>query len=275
MRAGSAAAAARLDTHLPHARSLQASEFSRLLSVDAGLLDVLLSCEASETLIVAEAGDIVARGDAADDWMLHLLQLPFIQRVPPAQLQTLFQRLQRIDADQHQVLIRQNDPGEHFFILLSGSCLVTREQPGAAALALAQLKPGACFGEEALIADGIRNATVTMAEAGVLLRLAQQDFHALLHAPLVPRLACAQAQAEVNAGRAAWLDVRLPAESSQHPLAGARCLPLHLLRMKLASLDRERRWIVCCDTGRRSAVAAFVLMQRGFDACVLDGGLPR
>jgi rhodanese-related sulfurtransferase len=30
---------------------------------------------------------------------------------------------------------------------------------------------------------------------------------------------------------------------------------------------------VCCDTGSRSSAGAFILSERGFDACVLKGGM--
>lgn len=32
-------------------------------------------------------------------------------------------------------------------------------------------------------------------------------------------------------------------------------------------------YVVCCDTGRRSAAAAFILVEKGFDAYVLRGGI--
>lgn len=261
----------RLATRWPQAQALRVTEEARFLAVDADLLDVLLSCETTDALIVAEPGEIE---DAGDDWMLRLLQLPFVQRIAPAQLQLLFQRLQRIEAAPGETLIREGDAGEHFFILLSGSCRVSRAQS-----VLAELHPGSCFGEEALLGDGVRNASVTMARPGVLLRLARSDFHTLLNAPLARRIDLASARARVTAGQARWLDVRLPSESADDGVdcgfADARQLPLHLLRLQLASLDIRTTWIACCDTGRRSAVAAFVLMQRGYDAYVLGGGVPR
>ena len=32
-------------------------------------------------------------------------------------------------------------------------------------------------------------------------------------------------------------------------------------------------YVVYCDTGRRSSAAAYILVERGFDAYVLTGGL--
>ena len=45
--------------------------------------------------------------------------------------------------------------------------------------------------------------------------------------------------------------------------------------MKLSALDRNIPYIVYCDTGRRSSAAAYILVERGFDAYVLTGGLTR
>jgi CRP-like cAMP-binding protein len=45
---------------------------------------------------------------------------------------------------------------------------------------LAELKEGDAFGEEALVADTVRNATVVMKTDGMLLRLSKQDFNELL-----------------------------------------------------------------------------------------------
>jgi rhodanese-related sulfurtransferase len=33
------------------------------------------------------------------------------------------------------------------------------------------------------------------------------------------------------------------------------------------------QYVVCCDTGRRSSAAAYILSERGFEAYVLKGGL--
>jgi rhodanese-related sulfurtransferase len=43
------------------------------------------------------------------------------------------------------------------------------------------------------------------------------------------------------------------------------------MRVKLTTIDREIPYVVYCDTGRRSSAAAFILLERGFDAYVLRG----
>ncbi|HWW33432.1 MAG TPA: rhodanese-like domain-containing protein, partial [Steroidobacteraceae bacterium] len=42
---------------------------------------------------------------------------------------------------------------------------------------------------------------------------------------------------------------------------------------KLSTLDPKMPYVVYCDTGRRSSAAAYLMVERGFDAYVLTGGL--
>jgi rhodanese-related sulfurtransferase len=77
----------------------------------------------------------------------------------------------------------------------------------------------------------------------------------------------------VDGSGARWLDVRLPSEFDAWHLPGALNVPLYFLRLKLKQLDAKLKYIVVCDTGRRSSAGAFVLAERGFEAMVLKGGL--
>jgi rhodanese-related sulfurtransferase len=70
-----------------------------------------------------------------------------------------------------------------------------------------------------------------------------------------------------------WLDVRLPSEFESFHQEDALNIPLYFIRLKLKTLDAKTKYVVCCDTGRRSSAAAYILSERGFDAYVLKGGL--
>ena len=48
---------------------------------------------------------------------------------------------------------------------------------------------------------------------------------------------------------------------------------MYFIRLKLKSLDLDTRYVVCCDTGRRSSAGAYILSERGFETYVLKGGL--
>ena len=56
-------------------------------------------------------------------------------------------------------------------------------------------------------------------------------------------------------------------------MADIKSCKLYLLRMKTKELVRDLKYVVYCDTGRRSSSAAYLLNERGFDACYLEGGL--
>ncbi|MBT8117661.1 MAG: rhodanese-like domain-containing protein, partial [Gammaproteobacteria bacterium] len=58
-------------------------------------------------------------------------------------------------------------------------------------------------------------------------------------------------------------------------LEGSTNIPLAMVRETMKKLDATKTYILYCDTGRRSAAAAFLLGQRGFDISVLEGGLNR
>jgi rhodanese-related sulfurtransferase len=137
---------------------------------------------------------------------------------------------------------------------------------------LAELKSGDAFGEEALVANARRNATVSMLTDGSLLRLDGNDFNELLKKPLLHAVDMAAARAKVAAG-AQWIDVRYPSEYQYDKLPGAINIPLAEIRNAARVLDRSREYVVYCQSGRRSAAAAFLMAQRGFRSFVLDGGV--
>jgi rhodanese-related sulfurtransferase len=72
---------------------------------------------------------------------------------------------------------------------------------------------------------------------------------------------------------AKWLDVRLPSEFQNFRIEEAINIPLYFIRLRLNALEKNTKYVVCCDTGRRSSAAAYILSERGFEAYVLKGGL--
>jgi CRP-like cAMP-binding protein len=242
------------------------------LSIDSDLLDVLLTWDQTGSYEVEELnGDSPITGD---DWMTTLLQTKAFHRIPPANLQAIFMRMQRVGFRAGEVVIKQGGEGDFFYAITQGRCVVTRETPlNRDGIRLAELGPGDTFGEEALISEAKRNATVTMLSDGSLMRLNKQDFTTLLNEPMLHRVNYDEAVGQVEGGGAKWLDVRLPSEFETFRLPGAINVPLYFIRLKMKQLDVNQRYVVVCDTGRRSSAGAFILNERGYDAIVLDGGL--
>jgi rhodanese-related sulfurtransferase len=191
--------------------------------------------------------------------------------MPPANIQALLAKFSRIPAKRGQTIIRQGDPGDYYYLIESGRCKVSRLVAGSP-VQLAELKEGNAFGEEALVADTVRNATVTMSTDGMLLGLSKQDFNQLLRAPMLQKVIGAEAERRVAAG-ATWIDVRFPAEYQSDGYPGAINIPLNDIRQASTALDPAKEYIVYCQTGRRSSAAAFLLSQRGLHAALLEGGM--
>ena len=124
-----------------------------------------------------------------------------------------------------------------------------------------------------MLSDAKRNANVVMETSGSLMRLSKDDFNELLKEPMLSWLTGEEADAMVNEGTAIWIDVRLESEHKDSGMKGSINIPLITLRIKAATLDTKKKYIVYCDSGRRSSAAAFLLSERGIDAYCLKGGL--
>ena len=181
------------------------------LSIDSDLLDVLLTWDQTGTYEVNELQPGSGNG-TGDDWMTMLLQSRAFHRIPPANLQAVFMRMQRMTYSAGDNVIRQGEEGDYFYVIMSGRCAVSRETPlNREGIKLAELGMGETFGEEALISGARRNATVTMLTDGALMRLAKDDFNSLLNEPMLHWVDYEEAKSVIEGG-GRWLDVRLPSE---------------------------------------------------------------
>jgi len=239
--------------------------------VDPAALDVMLSWGQPGGYEVQELDS--AHDGSDDDWMAKLLQAKVFHRIPPANIQSVFMSMVTHHFAAGEPVIQQGEEGGHFYIIREGKCQVirkTRKNPEG--MALATLQAGDSFGEEALISGGKRNASIVMQTDGVLMSLSRIDFLELLNEPLLKWISYAEGR-ELAADGASWIDVRLPAEYQVRHVQHSMNIPLPLLRTKLEKLDPEVRCLLYCDSGRRAAIAAYLLVQRGFDCFVLQDSL--
>ena len=136
---------------------------------------------------------------------------------------------------------------------------------------VAELGVGRCFGEDALVNDAPRNATVAMRENGVLMKLDKQDFFLLLKSPPVHSLTLAEVDREIMNG-AELIDVRTESEYELAHAGAALNMPLTILKLKSRLLDRNIHYIAYCNSGRRSSAAAYLLAEEGYNVTVLRNG---
>lgn len=255
----------------PRRMTAKARDRVQYISIDSDLLDVMLTWDQTGSYEVSEL-----KGDSAvgsDDWMTMLLQTKAFHKIPPANIQAIFMRMQQINYKSGDVVLKQGSEGDYFYVLTRGKCLVTRETPlNKEGIKLAELAVGDTFGEEALISDAKRNATVTMLTDGAVMRLGKDDFKRLLNEPMLDWVSAAEAEQIVRDG-GHWLDVRLPSEFENHHYDDAINIPLYFIRLKINTLDPKKKYVVCCDTGRRSSAGAYILSERGYNVYVLRGGI--
>jgi CRP-like cAMP-binding protein len=239
------------------------------IKVDPDALDTMLSWGKSGGYEVQDLHEEESEGDG--DWMAKLLQAKVFHRIPPANIQTIFMRLETVHYNQGEVVTNQGEEGESFYIIRQGRCRVVRKtQKNPEGMVLATLKAGDNFGEESLISGGKRNASVIMETNGVLMRLPKEDFLSLLNEPLLKWISYDDAKSLLSKG-AVWVDVRLPAEYKTAHIKGSVSIPLPLLRTRFDLFKPDRPYLIYCDNGRRSTIAAYLLSQNGFEAYVLKG----
>lgn len=272
IRGGSDAAKHPLSNHQPRKQTARTKTACKITRFDSDLLDILLTWDQLSGIEVNEI--IIGEGedDADCDWMTRILQSQAFLQIPPANIQAMFMRMQEMPVRAGEVVIKQGDDGDFYYIIKHGRAKVTRASKTGTDLVLATLKDGDAFGEEALLSEAKRNANITMETDGILMRLSKENFNALLKEPMLNWLSLAEAHERVNKG-AKLLDVRLESEHSNNGIPGSLNIPLFMLRLKTDSLNPDVPYIVYCDTGRRSSAAAFLLGERGFETYVLQGGL--
>lgn len=211
--------------------------------------------------------------DDKAEWMRTLLQSNLFYKVSPLNLQKIFSYMSPIEMEQGQTIIKQGEMGDCCYFIKKGTLKVTRMMAGEAeAVTLAELGVGRCVGEDALLHETLRNATVTAISDGILMKMDKRDFVQLLREPAVDTLMSSELDMVLQTG-AILLDVRTEEEYEYNHLVGAICMPIDLLRIKSRMLDPYKSYVVYCDTDRRSKAATYLLDQQGIRARALLGGM--
>lgn len=251
-----------IDNNNPHRLSAVTTRESRVLQVDRGEIGLSGGVDGGAEIDEAEEGI---------DWMSALLSSPLFEFIPPANIQTLFTKFEEVKYSAEEAVIRQGETGDYFYVLQAGKARVERTAGDKTAV-LAELGPGDNFGQDALVSDVPRNATVTMATNGTLMRLSKDDFVSLLMRPLIEKVTMDEVRQMIEQGdpKTYILDVRGAKELDSGKIEGAVNVPLLSLRKNLPKLKPEAVYVTACDGGRRSELAAYILNENGFTAYVLD-----
>lgn len=208
-----------------------------------------------------EVGEVVE--DDAGDWMSSLLQSPLFSKIPLTQVQELFLRFESVPLTTGDLVIKEGERGDYFYVLASGNAKVFNHSNSVDIT----LEPGSYFGEEALLGNTPRNASIEMLTNGAVKRLNAEDFTALLKAPVLKYVENKLLDTLDKPYK--LIDVKMPMEFRIQHVPGSINLPLSRLRSSIGELARENVYIVPDDAGSRADIAAHILCQAGFDALIL------
>ncbi len=141
-----------------------------------GLAPVLIA--SGVALVVSAAIAIVALGPWAtqapvpDALRARLSALPMFEGLPPARLETAERRSVLVPMVAGEVVIRQGDPADRFYVIGEGEVEVTQAAPGSSQpRVLRRMGVGEGFGEIGLLHASARTATVTALSSGTLVAL--------------------------------------------------------------------------------------------------------
>lgn len=246
-----------------------------LLSAAGSGMRVRAWTDAEVLVIDSEALDELLGWSHLGDHRLPLKQLKVFHKVPLENLQAAFERMTERAVESGETIVTQGEPGDAYYVILSGEAEVWVTDPFTDETTRATvLGAGDGFGEEALLLEGNRTATVTMISPGRLLVLGKPDFDQLLKPGMVAEVDAAAARDLLERGAAKLIDCRYEMEYEEGRIPGAQLVPLDRLRREgVFTVDPQPRYIVYCRSGRRSRAAVFLLRERGVQAVSLTGGI--
>ncbi|PVZ62973.1 cyclic nucleotide-binding domain-containing protein [Pelagibaculum spongiae] len=266
-------AAVSIDDAYPHQYSAMSLSKVRYILINRKEFDRIASSDASSTkpYIVQELNNKPAHSGA--DWMTTLLHSKLYEKIPPSNIQTLFMSLESRTVTKGEVIINEGDQADYYFIIAKGEAEIKRKLPKSERLVrVGKVGIGKSFGEEGLLSDAPRNATVVMLTDGVLKILSKKEFKRLLQQAIIKNVDFNHAKEIITSG-GQWLDVRLESEHANTPLSPCINIPLYRLRESTSLLDKNTQYVIICDTGKRSHSALFLLSELGYNAVMLEKGI--
>ena len=206
-------------------------------------------------------------------WMENLLSTPLFEFVPPNNIQSLFKRFEPIAIGANQTIITQGDAGDYFYVIKTGRVAIDQTTAGETKR-VAEMSAGSSFGQDALISDAPRNATVTTLESCELMRLSESDFSELLMSPVIEYVTLQEVDAvkSMHTKPPIFIDVRSNLEVQPLEISDpVKRIPLPLLRDEMRGFDVDPIYLVIGPQRPKIAeVAAYLLNEAGFSAYVVS-----
>jgi CRP-like cAMP-binding protein len=190
----------------------------------------------------------------------------------PEKMLALVEKLKEETYHPGENIITQGEKGHLYYIIKSGRAAVIRKEKDREPEQVAVLGSGEGFGEEALIREKPRSATVKAIDETTVLVLDQADFDQILRGSFLEWDFPEDIPLEKRE-QYVFIDARIPPEYEEEHIEGAVNIPLEVLRQKYAELDPSQEYYTYCTSDSRGMTAAFLLKSQGFKAKSIRGGL--
>ena len=249
--------------------SITATRHSSVLFVEKNALYDLLAFENMGEYVVEDlTSDNHVVKDA--DWMQNMLATKLFRKVPPQNIQKLFSLFKPKAIGRSIRVVSEGEKGDQFYVIKKGSATVSKKGAMGQDMEMATLRAGDFFGEEALVGETTRNASVTMLSDGELMCLDKDVFQKLLQNPVLKNISKINIDKWNSENKdVAIIDVRLPIEFRRDRKEGRINIPLAELRNKIPEMQANTRYVIACDDGPRSRLGAYLLNEAGLDAYIL------
>ena len=259
-----------LADELPRQCTAVAKTDATVLEIDSDELDRILSWSQISEYVMST---VSRQRDFDEDieWIKTVLDSNLFYKVPPVNAERVISKMQSIEVFEGDVILREGEIGDCCYFIKEGVAEVSKKADANVLLPIAEIGVGRCFGEDALVYETLRNATVTMKSYGVLMKLSKEDFKLLLAEPAIEEVNEQGISAFMDPP--VFIDVRSQEEYEKGHLSMAVNVPLNLLGLKQRLLREHIPYVLYCDTGRRSKAAAYLLGKQGFNAVALKGGV--
>jgi len=229
-----------------------------------------------EEAVLAESALACGQQEKTESYSLfsHMKTFTPFARLEPEKMQAVAEKLIEQEFAPGDNIIAQGDKGENYYIIKTGRVAVLKKNKHAEEKLLAEIGEGDAFGEEALIRDLPRNATVRAIEKTSVLALSKTDFDRIMATAFVKNIFPEDIVGIYeNSEHIAILDARIPPEFEEEHIKGAINIPIEWLRDQYTELDRNKEYFTYCTNDSRGMVAAFLLNMNGFKAKTIRGGL--
>ncbi len=254
----------------PRQMSARCTHESILIRFDKDLLNRLLALDAED--VQDTSGITITDEDDEADWMSTMLESELFSRIPAANIQRIFSLMEEVTYKPGDKVITQGEPGDYYYIIQQGRCMVLRSTDDGKDVQLAELRAGESFGEEALVSGARRNASVVMLTEGSVMRLTKDDFAELIKKPVLNSVSYEEGISLVEAG-GVWLDIRFQDEHAACSIPGSINIPLKELRQRVSELTPDTKYIIYSEVSSRASVAAYLLSKMGLDVSYLESGI--